>query len=392
MIRIQGLTKRFRGKDSTVLALDAVDLEVQDGEFFVLLGPSGSGKTTLLRCVAGLERPDDGEIHLGPRVVFSGADRVEVSPESRGLGMVFQSYAIWPHMTVFQNVAVPLREGKFKIPKSLIAERVSDALALVGLEGLEARPAPMLSGGQQQRVALARALAVEPSVLLMDEPLSNLDARLREEVRGEIKALTTKIGVTTLYVTHDQAEAMELGDRIAVMDRGHILQTGSAEELYTRPAHTKVAQFLGSANWLPGTMTESQAVETSLGVLQVAASQTDRIDTGQAVTVAIRPEGVRVSPVDASAASETNSFDGKVAAEVYFGDHRLYRLQVGHLTLLAKLPFDRRLAGQVRIAISPENILIFPRDDSAAAVDYQAAVPQEVPVSARSRKSLETPT
>jgi iron(III) transport system ATP-binding protein len=368
MIRVQGLTKRFRGKDSTVLALDSVDLEVQDGEFFVMLGPSGSGKTTLLRSVAGLERPDEGEIHLGDRAVFSSANRVEVPPESRGLGMVFQSYAIWPHMTVFQNVALPLREGKFRIPKREIAERVNNALVLVGLEGMEARPAPLLSGGQQQRVALARALAVEPSVMLMDEPLSNLDARLREEVRGEIKALTTKIGVTTLYVTHDQEEAMELADRIAVMDQGHILQIGTAEELYLQPAHTKVAEFLGSANWLPGTKMDPQAVETSLGVLQVATAQAREFPSGQAVTVAIRPEAVRVTSGGSSAASsDKNSFEGTVTSAVYFGDHRLYRLKVGELTLLAKLPFDHHLAGKIRISIPPEDILIFPGQSDATA-------------------------
>jgi iron(III) transport system ATP-binding protein len=366
MIQVKGLTKLFRGKSSNTLALDSVDLEVRAGEFFVLLGPSGSGKTTLLRSVAGLEKPDSGEIHLGSHLVYSGAKKVFVLPESRKLGMVFQSYAIWPHMTVGENVAVPLREGKAKISRHLVQDRVLKALEMVGLKGMEQRPAPLLSGGQQQRVALARALAVEPAVMLMDEPLSNLDARLREEVRREIKTLTTAIGVTTLYVTHDQSEAMELADRIAVMDQGRILQIGSPEDLYLRPAHPKVAQFLGSANWFPGTVSAAGVVETSLGRLHIAPAQNAQVSKGDRITVAIRPEGVRLTSGIPSTASEDNVFTGQVVSEVYFGDHRLYTVQVGGVTLLAKLPFDQHLAGQVHVAIARSNLHLFPSDDSAA--------------------------
>ena len=369
MIKVKGLTKLFRGKSSNTLALDSVDLEIRAGEFFVLLGPSGSGKTTLLRSVAGLEKPDDGEIRLGSHLVYSGPKKIFVLPESRGLGMVFQSYAIWPHMTVADNVAVPLREGKAKIPRDLVQDRMRKALEMVGLKGMEQRPAPLLSGGQQQRVALARALAVEPVVMLMDEPLSNLDARLREEVRREIKALTTTMGVTTLYVTHDQAEAMELADRIAVMDHGRILQIGSPEDLYQRPIHPKVAQFLGSANWLPGIVIAAGVVETSLGRLHITPTQGAQVSQGDRITVAIRPEGVRLTSGIPSTSFDDNVFTGQVVSQVYFGDHRLYTVQVGEVRLLAKLPFDQHLTGQVHVVIARSNLHLFPSDDSAAGVD-----------------------
>jgi iron(III) transport system ATP-binding protein len=369
MIQVKGLTKLFRGKSSNTLALDSVDLEVRAGEFFVLLGPSGSGKTTLLRSVAGLEKPDDGEIFLGSNLVYSGPKKVFVLPESRKLGMVFQSYAIWPHMTVADNVAVPLREGKARIPRHLVQDRVLKALEMVGLKGMEQRPAPLLSGGQQQRVALARALAIEPAVMLMDEPLSNLDARLREEVRREIKTLTTNIGVTTLYVTHDQAEAMELADRIAVMDGGRILQIGSPEDLYQRPAHPKVAQFLGAANWFPGTFSADGMVESSLGRLYIAPAQNIQVQKGASITVAVRPEGVRLTSSTPDISSEDNVFTGQIVSMVYFGDHRLYTVRVGEVTLLAKLPFDQHMAGRVHVAIPRRNLHLFPSDSNAAVPD-----------------------
>jgi iron(III) transport system ATP-binding protein len=369
VIQIDGVTKVFRGRSGDTPALDSVNLEVRSGEFFVLLGSSGSGKTTLLRSIAGLEKPDDGEIRLGSQLVFSGRTKIFVPPEKRRLGMVFQSYAIWPHMTVFENIAVPLREGKAKIPRHLVRERVRRALEMVGLSGLEQRPAPLLSGGQQQRVALARALAVEPAVMLMDEPLSNLDARLREEVRREIKKLTSAINVTTLYVTHDQAEAMALADRIAIMDQGRILQIGSAEDLYMRPAHPKVAQFMGSANWFAGTVVADGVVETDLGRLRTAARQNADLLRGSAVTIAVRPEGIRLTggPVDAE--FDSNILCGHVTSETYFGDHRLYAVQVGATTLLAKLPFDQRPAGNVHLVIPAGAILVFPVKNHAGIAE-----------------------
>ncbi|HET9882768.1 MAG TPA: ABC transporter ATP-binding protein, partial [Candidatus Binatia bacterium] len=230
MIDIRSLTKIFKSGGDVVRAVDAVDLQVREQEFFVLLGLSGSGKTTLLRCVAGLEKPEAGEIKLGDETVSAPERGIFIPVEDRALGMVFQSYAVWPHMTVFQNVAFPLANGKRRLARAKIRERVMGALELVQLAALADRPVPFLSGGQQQRVALARALAVEPKVLLMDEPLSNLDARLREEVRDEIRLLATKLSITVLYVTHDQVEAMALADRIAVMSGGKILQIGAPQE------------------------------------------------------------------------------------------------------------------------------------------------------------------
>ena len=205
-------------------ALKEIDLEVREGDFCVLLGPSGCGKTTTLRCVAGLERPDGGEIEIAGRRVNSAASKIYVPAEKREIGMVFQSYAIWPHMSVFENVSFPLTQGQKRIPRSAVADRVRTALKRVQLDGLEDRPATDLSGGQQQRVAMARAMVTDAKVLLMDEPLSNLDARLREQMRVELRKITKSIGVTTLYVTHDQAEALSLGDKVCVMHLGEILQ------------------------------------------------------------------------------------------------------------------------------------------------------------------------
>src|SRR5689334_867354 len=270
MIRMRSLKKTFSGSAERVQAVDYVDLQLEEKEFFVLLGLSGSGKTTLLRCVAGLEKPDAGEICLGAQIVSSAELGIFVPPEDRGLGMVFQSYAVWPHMTVFNNVAFPLASGKRKLQRARLKDRVMSALDLVQLAPLADRPVPFLSGGQQQRVALARALAVEPKVLLMDEPLSNLDARLREEVRDEIRSLAKKLGITVLYVTHDQVEAMALADRIAVMSAGRILQIGAPRELYDRPATRSVGSFLGSMNELQGTASEGGGIKTRLGKIHCA--------------------------------------------------------------------------------------------------------------------------
>ncbi|MDP2606359.1 MAG: ABC transporter ATP-binding protein, partial [Deltaproteobacteria bacterium] len=230
MISIKALCKSFKSQQGKVDALREIDLEVKEGDFCVLLGPSGCGKTTTLRCVAGLERPDGGEIEINGRLVNSTNSRIFVPAEKRDIGMVFQSYAIWPHMSVFQNVAFPLTQGQKRYPKRLVADKVGHALKLVHLDGLEERPATDLSGGQQQRVAMARAMVTEPKLLLMDEPLSNLDARLRDEMRLELKKINRSIGVTTLYVTHDQAEALSLGDKVCVMHDGEIIQMAPPHE------------------------------------------------------------------------------------------------------------------------------------------------------------------
>src|ERR671918_2106689 len=242
MISIKNLIKIYNSGSDSVRAVDGVTIDVGEREFFVLLGLSGSGKTTLLRCVAGLERPEGGEISISNTLVSSAERNFFTAPEERRLGMVFQSYAVWPHMTVYQNVAFPLANGPQKISTQNIKKKVMNALEMVQLAGFADRPAPFLSGGQQQRVALARALAVEPRVLLMDEPLSNLDARLREEVRDEIRILAKRLDITVLYVTHDQVEAMALADQIAVMSQGKILQIGAPQDLYDFPLSRAVGE------------------------------------------------------------------------------------------------------------------------------------------------------
>ena len=248
MIGVRDLVKTFPGARGEVRALRGVSFEVGKGELFTLLGPSGCGKTTTLRCIAGLEQPLSGEIRINDRVVFNAADGVFIPPEQRRIGMVFQSYAIWPHMTVYQNVAYPLTSD---IGRKEIGVRVGGILERLGLGPLGDRLAPNLSGGQQQRVALARALVAQPQVLLLDEPLSNLDAKLREQMRFELKALQESFKITTVYVTHDQEEALALSDRIGLMHEGTLLEVGAPAELYLRPAHKITADFLGNANFIP---------------------------------------------------------------------------------------------------------------------------------------------
>ena len=332
MIEIRNLSKIFRTSAEPVRAVDDVSLSIAEREFFVLLGLSGSGKTTLLRSIAGLERPEAGEIRLGERVVSSAERAIFIPPSDRGVGMVFQSYAVWPHMTVFDNIAFPLLNRRGRLPRARVRERVRHALELVQLSGLEDRPAPMLSGGQQQRVALARALAVEPQVLLMDEPLSNLDARLREEVRDEIKALSLKLGVTVFYVTHDQVEAMALADTVAVMSHGKILQAGPAQAVYDRPVDRRVGEFLGSMNELEGRVEADGRVVTDVGPLACGSLPPDG-DAGGEVLVGIRPTDVYVS---VAPTGRENEFPGRVEARVFLGDIVAYQLSVNGAAVSCK--------------------------------------------------------
>src|SRR5690554_6659998 len=245
-ISVRNLVKTFVSKDEKVTALDNVTLTTPPNRILTLLGPSGCGKTTLLRCIAGLESPDSGEIVIGGEVVWSKDKGISLPPERRGIGMVFQSYAIWPHMTVFGNVAYPLEVRK--VPKHEIEERVAKVLDLVQLSGFQNRPATKLSGGQQQRVALARALVAEPKVILFDEPLSNLDAKLREKTRKELKMFLGELGITAVYVTHDRVEALALSDTIGVMNAGNIVELGSPTKIYFDADHQFVADFIGRAN------------------------------------------------------------------------------------------------------------------------------------------------
>ena len=357
MIGIRSLTKIFKSGGEAVRAVDGVDLQVNEKEFFVLLGLSGSGKTTLLRCVAGLEKADGGIIKLGDVVVSAPGRGIFIAAEDRALGMVFQSYAVWPHMTVFENVAFPLANGKRKLPRAKVRDRVMGALELVQLAALAARPVPFLSGGQQQRVALARALAVEPKVLLMDEPLSNLDARLREEVRDEIRNLATKLSITVLYVTHDQVEAMALADRIAVMSGGKILQIGAPQELYHSPQDRKVGEFLGSMNEFEGALQTDGRVKLGLGLVDCAPPN----QTAREVIVAIRPEDVVVSHAPSGL---KNEFPGALESLLFLGDITVYQLSINGKKLRGKTTHaDRQLAAgsQVHVRLPADKLKIFPK-------------------------------
>ena len=282
------------------IAVNDVDLRIAQGEFVTLLGPSGCGKTTTLRMVAGLEQNTGGRISIDNEIVSDAASRVFVPSERRRLGMVFQSYAIWPHMTVFENVAYPLRVRRR--PADEIRDRVMKTLRLVEMESFAERPAPALSGGQQQRVAIARALVFEPKVLLLDEPLSNLDAKLRLQMGDEFRAIQKRLGMTTLYVTHDQSEAMALSDRVVVMDRGRIQQVGAPEEIYRYPANRTVAGFFGTPNLLTANVEACTRIDGGRVRLDVTGrgwrgqcEAATEVPTGGAVTVMVRPEDIRIS-------------------------------------------------------------------------------------------------
>ncbi len=331
MIQIKQLYKTFSTESGEVHAIRGVDFEVASGETFTLLGPSGCGKTTLLRSIAGLERPDDGEIIIEGKVVFADRGRIMVPPHILGIGMVFQSYAIWPHLTVFQNVAFPLVYGNFRVPKSEVRRRVKHALALVQLEGLEDRPAPLLSGGQQQRVALARALVYEPKVLLLDEPLSNLDAKLRAEMRLEIRELVRKLNITTMYVTHDQEEALVLSDRIGVMNQGRLVQIGTPHDVYLRPINNYVAGFVGESNLLQARVDAgssefgSRIVSSPMGSLACLVPQ--QASTGQTVTVVFRPDELIVCKERND--QKQNVFTGRIERLAFLGNRHRCEIRVG---------------------------------------------------------------
>jgi iron(III) transport system ATP-binding protein len=327
---LENVTKFFEDPQKpggVVTAVDGVSLEVKNGELVTLLGPSGCGKTTALRIIAGFESPSSG------RVLIDGQDVSGVPPHARNTAMVFQSYAIFPHLTVAQNVAFGLEmQGR---ARSEIESRVQSILELVGLAGLEHRSPEQLSGGQQQRVALARAIITEPRVLLFDEPLSNLDAKLREQMRGEVRKLQRRLAITSVYVTHDQAEAMALSDRIIVMDAGRVQQEGAPLEIYARPANRFVADFIGRVNFLDGQVTgvgqDRIRILVHGRLLDVPASRPD-IRVGEVASLAVRPETIRLAPAS-SAASQV--FVGIIRRVVYLGPTAEYEIDWDGSTLLA---------------------------------------------------------
>jgi ABC-type Fe3+/spermidine/putrescine transport system ATPase subunit len=361
-VSVRGLFKEFSGNN--VAAVDDVSFDVEDGELLVLLGPSGCGKTTTLRMIAGLEEPDDGEIHLGHTVVSSSKRNLFVPTEKRNIGMVFQSYAIWPHMSVFDNVAYPLRVRH--APKAQIRERVEKTLDLLGLGGLESRPATHLSGGQQQRVALARAIVFEPRVLLLDEPLSNLDARLRVHMRTELRHLQQATGIASIFVTHDQAESMALADRIVVMNRGKIEQIGTPVEIYERPRSRFVNEFVGSINMLQGVVSTVDGMRVTLycGPHEVHGHVANgvRLAPGDRVTASVRPE--KVSLLSSPDERYLNRWSARVLGAVYYGDHREYEIEISdqpfRVSTPATLSVDK--GSTVVVTCDPDEVVIIPDD------------------------------
>ena len=349
--------RRLRKSFGTVVAVDDVSLDAAPGEFLALLGPSGCGKSTLLRMVAGLVEPDGGE------VVLAGEDITRIAVHQRNLGLVFQSYALFPHMTVFENVAFGLRRRS--VPPPELGPRVERMLELVRLGPLGARHPRELSGGQQQRVALARALVTEPRVLLLDEPLSNLDALLREEMRVELKRLQERLGTTMIFVTHDQAEALILSDRVVVMEAGRVEQIGRPEEVYRRPATAFVARFLGRANFLAGTLAEigsAAVVALDGGELSVVALPRPGLERGQPVHAVIRQEAIRLGP--AAEAGRPDQFAATVVFHAFAGQAHHYVVQLGdgrELEIAAPGSAPRLARGvRTRVEWSPEDVILLP--------------------------------
>lgn len=369
MLRVDELRKSFgQGKKmGRVHAVDGITFALEEGEFFTLLGPSGCGKTSTLRCIAGLERPDSGQISVGPTVVYSSSAGLFVPPNERQLGMVFQSYAIWPHMNVFDNVAFPFRTGRHRVRKSEVQERVDRALETVELGHLSGRFATQLSGGQQQRLALARALVIEPSLLLLDEPLSNLDAKLRESLRFELKRLQREQGITTLYVTHDQTEALAFSNRIAVMRNGAISQLGTPREVYLEPCDPFVADFVGSTNFVKGVLqpldrdrATGRLIETSAGLVRVA--RVTGLSDGDNCIVSVRPEHIEMLAADAAPGEQENTWKGTVQTRLFMGEVMDYQILVGDALLRCRSSaFERFSTGEdVTIRLDPARCVALP--------------------------------
>ena len=345
-VRIEHVFKRF----GDVTAVSDFDLTVKDGEFVSLLGPSGCGKTTSLRMIAGFERATEGEIYIGDHCVSSHIKNTFVPPEKRDIGMVFQSYAVWPHMTVTENVAYPLKIQK--VPKEERAARVAEMLKLVHLDEYGSRYPHQLSGGQQQRVALARTRVMRPGLLLLDEPLSNLDAKLRESMRFEISSIQKELGITVIYVTHDQSEAMTMSDRVVVMSRGVIQQIGTPYEIYRNPANKMVADFIGLVNFVEG---EVQGDRVYISGTGVSFPNTSGI-TGSA-TIAVRPENITMSRT-------SGTIEGTLVHRFYLGDAVDYRVQCKHhvIRVIVKGAELKEFTDGEKVYLDFDKIMVFDRD------------------------------
>ncbi len=355
-IKIENLFKKF----GSVVAVNHAWLEVKQGEILTLLGPSGCGKTTTLRCIAGLEKPDEGDVIIDGKSMFSEGF---IPPSKREIGMVFQNYAVWPHMRVFDNVAYGLKIRK--LPRNVIKKKVTETLESLGLTGLEGRFPGQLSGGQQQRVALARALVGNPKVLLLDEPLSNLDAKLREKMRFEIKSLVRRLGITSVYVTHDQAEAMVISDRISVMNTGDIVQVDTPEEIYKKPANSFVADFIGTTNFIPGKISEVRK-DRDLAYLQTEFGQKmlcKVLDFATAtpnkeVHASIRPEDIEVFTEPRQ--NRDNLFKGTIMHRAYLGNFLYLFVNINSTMIRVQAPYDimQKEGEELYLFLNPEKCMI----------------------------------
>jgi ABC-type Fe3+/spermidine/putrescine transport system ATPase subunit len=359
-MRLEGLSKTYPG--STIPAVNNLSLDIYDGEVVTLLGPSGCGKSTTLRMVAGLEVPDEGSIHFGDKAVVITEKKLRLPPDKRDLGMVFQSYAIWPHMTVEENISFPLKARHFK--SSEMKDRVANVLELVGMPGMEKRPGPLLSGGQQQRVALARALVTEPRVLLLDEPFSNLDAKLREQMRVEVKLLQKRLNIAILFVTHDQIEALSLSNHIALMNLGEVQQQGEPRMLYEEPANEFVRDFVGRTVLFKGSVKTSNpsgqiavAVEGAPDcVVFGRAYDPDGLKDGQEVFIGIRPEDVEVQAATDST-TPAGTVSGRVVAALFTGERMEYQVDVdgqGEIQVYGERHEPVEDGGRVWLKLRPE--------------------------------------
>lgn len=371
-MRLEGLWKTYPGAAQP--AVQDLSLEVNNGEVVTLLGPSGCGKSTTLRMVAGLEEADQGSIYFGDRAVVITSRRFSLPPEKRNVGMVFQAYAIWPHMTVEENVAFPLKARKF--PRSEIKPRVQQALELVGMAGFEKRPGPLLSGGQQQRVALARALVTEPRVLLLDEPFSNLDAKLREQMRIEVKLLQKRLNIAVLFVTHDQIEALSLSNRIALMNFGVVQQQGHPRLLYEEPANEFVRDFVGKTLLFKGKVQSSNPSGLMAIALEGAPDCTvfgrtynpEAVKTGQSVYIGVRPEDVEIMPATSSHAP-AGMIGGAAHAALFIGERVEYQVEVdgqGIIVVYGDRHDPIEEGGKVWLRLRPDGHSAWPSDWSLA--------------------------
>ena len=358
-IAIRGLSKSFGARDASFAAVADLDLDIADNSFVTLLGPSGCGKTTTLRLIAGYIVPDKGTIEVDGKVLSSPG--AVIPPEARGMGMVFQNYAVWPHKTVFENVVFGLKLRR--LAATAAKKRVEETLALVNLSGLEGRYPNELSGGQQQRVALARSLVVEPSILLLDEPLSNLDAKLRERMRTELKELQRRTGITFVYVTHDQAEALALSDHVAVISGGRLQQYGTPLEVYAHPANRMVADFMGLVNLVPGKVGDvaNGRGHVVAGELALDVAALDGIKPGEAVDVAIRPENIRLH----AASGATGTARAKISNHVFLGNISEYyaTLPGGQVLRVQTHPLQHFAVGEeVAVEVDAAQCSVFRRE------------------------------